>query len=240
MSERTTPPRGANWLLAALGAGEAAGLAPLLEPVSLELRQTIIVPNQPISHVYFVDTGLVSVVSELEHGRMIEVLTVGVEGMVGVPLFLAASTTTCRAFVQLAGSAHRMAAATFMTEMKKGGELRTRVERYTQLSFEQVSHTAACNRGHAVQQRCARWLLMVHDQVHREKRFEITQEFLSQMLGVRRASVAVVAASLQRAGVIEYVRGVMTIVDRRRLEKIACGCYRKFRDAQQQLLGVSP
>jgi len=213
-----------NRILAALPAGELERLGPELELVELEVRQVLIDPNKVIGDVYFLEEGVVSILGVMEDGSAVETATVGHEGMVGLPVFLGAMSMAAQAFAQVPGRAYRMPAAALREEVRRGGALSGLLGRYTQALFTLLSQSSACNRMHAVEQRCARWLLLTHDRVGSDT-FELTHLFLSQMLGVRRATVTEVAGELQRRGLIEYTRGKITIVDRPGLERAACECY---------------
>lgn len=213
-----------NWLLTGLPADEEERLLPALERVSLEIKAMLYEPNEPITHVYFPLNGVSSILSIADNGDAIEVATVGNEGMVGLPVFLGATSTPGQAFSQIPGEALRMTSDDFRRLVPPGSPLHQRLQRYTEAMFNMVAQGAACNRLHTIQQRCARWLLLTHDRVGRDE-YPLTHEFLADMLGVRRASVSEVAGQLQRDGAISYVRGVITIRDRQRLEGISCGCY---------------
>lgn len=160
----------------------------------------------------------------MKNGQITEVTTIGKEGMVGVPVFLETDRTPLAAFAQIAGEAMRMKAQQLRAEIKRDGPVVKRLLRYTQGLMVQIAQSGACNQLHSPRQRCARWLLMTHDRVGRDE-FNLTQEFLCQMLGVRRATVSEIASSLQQAGVIRYSRGRITIVNRRGLEAASCECY---------------
>jgi CRP-like cAMP-binding protein len=213
-----------NRILAALSPVERERLLALMEPVRLELRDVVFEPNRTIEHVFFPEDGVISILGLLEDGSAVETATVGNEGMVGVPVFLGAMQMAGQAFAQVPGSAWRMPAAALREEVRRGSPLAQLLGRYTQALFTLVAQSSACNRKHLVEQRCARWLLMTHDRVGGDT-FELTHLFLSQMLGVRRATVSETAAQLQQAGLIEYTRGRITILDRARLEAAACPCY---------------
>ena len=225
-----------NRLLAALPAEEHARLLPHLESVSTRHKEIIYEANEPISHVYFPNSGVFSLLTVMEDGSVVEVGTVGNEGMLGLPVFLHADSAPNRVFVQVPGESLRMAAEVFKAEIGKGGTLPTLLHRYTQGFFNHLAQSAACNRLHSVDQRCARWLLMMHDRVDAHE-FPITQEVLAQMLGVRRATVTVVARTLQQAGLIQYSRGRIMIVDRPGLEAASCECYRIIKAEFDRLLG---
>jgi CRP-like cAMP-binding protein len=225
-----------NRLIAKLPAEERERLATALDVVSLTVKQPIAEPRQPFSHVYFPLSGLISLVIELQDGDVVEVGTVGNEGMVGVPVLLGADESPTRVFAQIAGESARMKAGAFVEHLKSSPALAQLLQRYAQVMMNQISQTAACNHAHAIEQRMARWLLMTHDRIG-ENEFPLTQEFLAQMLGVRRPSVTVVAGMLQQAGFIRYSRGRMTIVNREALEAASCECYRIVRQETERLLG---
>jgi CRP-like cAMP-binding protein len=189
-----------------------------------------------LPYVLFPLSGIISIVMEMENCAQIEVATVGNEGMVGVPLFLGAETTPGRAFSQVPGQSLRVPADVFKEEVQRRGKLEHMLQRYTQALFVQTAQSTACNRLHTIEQRGARWLLMTHDRVDGDQ-FPLTQEFLAQMLGVRRASVSEVAGEFQRAGLIAYARGNIAILDRQGLEDASCECYRVVRDEYERLLG---
>ena len=227
-----------NALLAALGRAERARIVSLGRVVQLGLKDSLYEVNRPIRYVYFPLSGVLSLVTVLEDGRGVEIATVGNEGMVGLPAFLGARSIPGRAFSQVQGESLRIAAATFRKQVGPNSGLHDLLHRYAQALFNQISWSVACLRQHSIEQRCARWLLMTHDRVA-GARFPLTQDFLALMLGVRRASVSEVASALQKAGLIKYVRGVMTILDRKRLEERSCECYRVVREAYRRLVGRS-
>jgi len=170
----------------------------------------------------------------MQGGGEIEVGTVGNEGMIGLPVFLGSDTTPGLAFSQVPGQAYRMPTATFRQFLQASSRLTTVLRRYTQAIMIQISQGTGCNRAHSNEQRCARWLLQTHDRVGADE-FVLTQEFLAQMLGVRRATVSEVASGLQENGLIEYTRGHIHIVDRARLEATSCGCYQTIRDEYDRM-----
>jgi CRP-like cAMP-binding protein len=226
-----------NRLLAALPEDERQQLENALDIVSLGVKHSIAEPGKPFPHVYFPLSGVVSFVMELKDGDMVEIATVGNEGMVGIPVLLGAQESPTRVFFQVAGDAARMKADAFLQIMESLPALQSLLYRYAQVMMNQVAQTAACNHAHAIEQRMCRWLLMTHDRVGQDD-FPLTQEFLAQMLGVRRPSVTVVAGMLQQAGLIRYSRGRMTIVDRERLEAASCECYGVVRRETERLLGM--
>jgi CRP-like cAMP-binding protein len=219
--------RGTNRLLDALPEAENECLRRLFRPVFLEIRTVLFEPNETIVSVEFPLNCVVSLVSPLEGGAIVEVATVGNEGIVGVPLAIERSLAV-RAICSVAGWALRMDASTFLNEVEREGPLRAVVDDYLLALFGQISQAAACNRLHSNEQRLSRWLLMSHDRVGINE-FAITHEFLASMLGARRATVSLSAGALQAAGLIRYHRGQVTIVDRAGLEGAACECYAVIR-----------
>jgi CRP-like cAMP-binding protein len=224
-----------NQLLNALSIEQYQKLSPKLEPVTLTFKQILYVPEQPIQYVYFVNDGMVSLVNVTEDGATVEAATVGNEGMVGISVLLGVDRTLTQAIVQIAGHALRMPVETFKREVTPDTPLYPLLLRYTQALINQLSQTVACNRLHSVEERCCRWLLMCQDRTGTDQ-FLLTQELLSQMLGVRRASVSVVASILQKAGLIRYSRGRITILNRSGLEAASCECYRVVKTEFQRLL----
>ncbi len=226
-----------NQLLAALPAQEYQRLLPHLEFVPLLLEQVIYEAEETIKYVYFPHQALVSLVSTTEDGSTVEVGIVGNDGMVGLPVFLGGNTTSNRAFVQVAGAGMRMKASRLKTEFAQSRPLQTLLLLYTQALYTQISQGAACNRFHSVEERLARWLLLVQDRLHSDE-FPLTQEFISQMLGTRRAGVTVAAGILSQAGIIRYRRGKITILDQKRLEGACCECYQLVKDECGRLFGT--
>ncbi len=225
MSTRpSSNPKIANRVLAALPGAEYKRLVPRLETVSLVVKQVMYEQNASIEYVYFPINSVVSEVAKMKNGQVTEVTTIGKEGMLGIAVFLGTDRTSLAAFTQVAGQARRMKASELRTELKRGGPLLRILLRYTQGLMVQIAQSGACNQLHSPRQRCARWLLMTHDRVGRGE-FVLTQEFLCQMLGVRRATVSEVASALQEAALIRYSRGRITIVDRHGLEAVCCECY---------------
>jgi CRP-like cAMP-binding protein len=210
-------------------------LAGLLESVDLPVRSVLYEPDEPITHVYVPQSGACSIVKIMESGARVEVRTVGCEGMVGLPVFLGSDSTPTQCFAQVAGTARRLSTAAFHSMSLAGDALHRILQRYAQYLFDQGAQSVACNRLHGVEARCARWLLMTQDRVGAPS-FSLTHEFLSYMLGVRRASVSVAAESLQRVGLIRYSRGKMAVVDRAGLEAASCECYRTDAAGLERLL----
>ena len=236
-SDALTPDRpSANRLLAALPQAEYLRLQPYLEPVPLPYRQSLYDARQPIPYVWFLERGVVSLLRVVQEGTLIEIAVIGHEGMVGLPVFLGTGSALAQALVQIPGAGLRMRATVFQREVLAGTPLHDLLHRYSQAYINQVMQGVACNRLHSIAQRCARWLLQTHDRVDADQ-FLLTQAFLAQMLGVRRASVGMVAGKLQKAGLIRYSRGVITILDRPRLEATVCECYQIIEAEYKRLLG---
>ena len=225
-----------NTLLDALPGRVLSRVLAASEEVQLSLKQSVYEPNVPVRHVYFPISGVVSLVNELANGRFVEIATVGSEGVVGLPVFFGVRTVPGRAFSQIAGTAVRMSAGAFRELAHAEQALQDVLHLYAQALFNQVSWSVACLRQHAVKRRCARWLLMMHDRVDSDT-FPLTQEFLGQMLSVRRAAVSEAASELQALGIIRYTRGVITVDDREKLEAQSCECYGVVRDDYERLLG---
>jgi CRP-like cAMP-binding protein len=222
-----------NRLLAALPSEVKARLEPNLERVSLPFQEVLYKSREPIDQVYFPNNAVISVLTILKDRTPAEVGLVGNEGMVGLPVFLGVETTPLKAIVQIPGEAMRMKTDVFK-DLVNQGDLLHDLLCYTHVLMLQISQSAACNPRHSVEERCCRWLLMIRDRVHSDQ-FPLTQEFLSRMLGVRRASVTVVAGRLQKAGLIRYSRGKITILDRQGLEAVSCECYRLVKDEEDHL-----
>lgn len=213
-----------NRILAALPGSELERITPHLELIALETGMVAYDPERPISHVYFVETGVISIVSLMADGSAIETATIGNEGMIGIALFHGVDTATEQAFVQVPGEGYRMSAAAFREVIAECPTLQRLLHRCSLALFTFAAQCSGCNRVHTMEQRCARWLLMVHDRIVGDE-FHLTQHFLSQMLGVRRATVSETASELQKAGLIRYVRGRVTVIDRAGLERACCECY---------------
>jgi len=225
-----------NRVLDRLPRNELSRIKQALTEVDAAIRDEIYEPNKPFKHVYFPETAIASVVNVLDDGREFEVATVGYEGMVGLSIFLGAKQTPARAFWQVAGTAFRLDAAFVEKEKRRGSALAAILALYTQGFFAQIAQTVTCNRVHSLEQRCARWLLMTHDRVPGDD-FPLKQEFLAQMLGVRRAGVSEVAGRLQRKRLIKYSRGCMSVADRPGLERLSCECYQVVAREYRRLLG---
>ena len=218
------PYQSENLILAAVTPAEFEKLNGLIEPYPLRMRENLQEPGEEPEWVYFPTRGIVSVLTVLENGMMIEFATVGREGTTGVPLVVGLDHSNITLVSQMPGSAMRMRAKDFMSQLQSSPSFANAIRCYSGVMFALLAQSAACNRAHHVDERCARWLLMTHDQAGGNE-FPVTQEFLAQMLGVSRPGVAASAAALQKAGLISYHRGEMTIIDRPALEKTACECY---------------
>ena len=218
----------ANTLLAGLPEEEFEPLRGRLDVVGVQLRDQVYQPREPISEVYFPLTSVFSMVAVADDHIAVEVGTIGHEGMVGLPLFLGAPTSPNAAFCQIAGRAARMGAADLHEFLGHDGALHGMLHRFTQTTMVQLAQNVACNMTHSTEQRAARWLLTTGDRV-RSDQFLLTQEFLGQMLGVRRQTTSETASALQTDGLIHYTRGNVTITDREGLIRRACECYQIVR-----------
>jgi CRP-like cAMP-binding protein len=224
-----------NRLLAALIADDYQRLLPELETCRMQPKDKLYEPDKPIEYVYFPLSGVASLLAIMEDGTLVEVGTVGNEGMIGIPVFLGAEKTNGMAFYQVPGDAVRMKADAFRKEIKHNDHFVRILQRYTQALFTMLAQHTGCNRVHNIYQRCARWLLMTHDRVHDDE-FMLTQEFLGMMLGVRRASVNEVMQTMQDEGFVRYQRGVITVIDRAGLEAAACECYAVIKEEYDRML----
>jgi CRP-like cAMP-binding protein len=227
-----------NRLLQAVPAREAARLQRASEVVALSLREILIRPDERIRYVYFPINAAISLTVIMQDGSAAEVATVGNEGMVGVAVFLGLDSMPVQAMVELEGEAHRIGVTDFRRFAGAGGVFPDVLRRYTYALLTQVEQSSACNRLHPLEARFARWLLMKHDRAGADE-FTLTQEFLAEMLGVRRATVTVAAGALQKDGYIRYRRGRMRIVDRKGLERASCECYEVIKGEYERLLGAT-
>jgi CRP-like cAMP-binding protein len=228
-----------NLLLGMLPEDEYDRLAGLMNTVALTHRLSLLKRDQPIKHVFFPEGGVCSLTTSMKRGSAVEVATVGREGMVGFELLIGSPVSSVDAFVQVPGSvAHRLTAAVFRREIESKGPLFDAVSKYSRALLGQIVQTAACNRLHKVPARAARWLLLTHDRVDSNE-FPLSHEFLSFMLGVDRSTVTLVAGALQKEGLIRYVHGRVTVVDRAGLDAVACECYH-LAAARFAALGLQP
>lgn len=218
-----------NLILAGLPRKEYNRLLPDLEFVSLPPGEKLYKSGDAIEYVYFPSDGLVSLVTHMKDGTTVEVGIIGRDGMVGIPVLLGNDIAFEEAIVQIAGGAMRMRSNVFKEGLKNNhNSLLTHLLLYTRALMKQVERTAACNRIHTVEKRLSRWLLMCHDRMESDE-LPLTQEFISNMLGTRRASVGTAAIGLQTDGLIRYLRGNISILDREGLEEAACECYQAAR-----------
>lgn len=211
-------------ILHSLPPDERAKVLAKLEFVRLKLHQVLYESGETIKSGYFVNEGLLSVLAVQPDGKSVEVGLIGREGFAGLPLLAGYRTSPTRVVVQGDATAYRVGAESLKQLMIQCPEFTQQLHRYAQQLAMQVTQVAACNRLHGVEERLARWILMSQDRIHLHK-LPLTQEFLSQMLGTRRSSVTVSAGILQKAGLISYTRGTVTILSRQRLEDAACECY---------------
>lgn len=225
-----------NRLLAALPPEEYERLRPSLEQVSFDLGEVVYESGERMDYVYFPTTAIISLLYLMEDGSSAEMGLAGHEGVVGIALFMGGDTMPNRAVVQSAGGAVRLKAKTLQAEFALGSKFQQLLLRYTQALITQISQTAVCNRLHSVEQQLSRWLLLSHDRVEADELI-MTQELIADMLGVRREGVTVAAGRLQDDGAISYVRGHIQILDRQKLEAIACECYKVVKDEFDRLLG---
>jgi CRP-like cAMP-binding protein len=225
-----------NHLLAALPADEFARLEPDLEPVSLRLGEVLYESGDKMTHIYFPTTAIISLLYIMENGATAEIGIAGNDGLIGIALFMGGETTSSRAVVQSAGDAVRMKSGALKAAFALGGVFQNVLLRYTQSLMTQISQTAVCNRLHSVEQQLCRWLLINHDQLQTNK-LVMTHDLIANMLGVRREGVSIAAGNLQKQGLIKYVRGTITVLDRKGLEIVACECYRVVKDEYNRLLG---
>jgi CRP-like cAMP-binding protein len=228
----TTDLRPRNHVLAALPHEVLLSLRRHLKRVSLARGRVLCEAEEPLRNVYFVEAGAISLVTVFEDGTSAEMATVGREGVVGIGTFLGGEHALGRYVVALPGFAFTIEASRFQSLVRENSGLRAACELYARALLANLLQNVACNASHRVEQRCARWLLMCEDQAE-DNSFELTQEYLADMLGVRRSTVTVIALALQNADLIRYRRGAITILDRRGLEAVACECYRIVRNGYE-------
>lgn len=214
-----------NRLLAAIPKTEFKALSAKMDYVPLAFGEPIYEPGEEIKRIYFPETGIISLLSAVDKDSTLEVGIVGSEGLAGVAVFLGVATSPNRAIVQGSGTALTMPPRAFLAACKSSDKLSHAVRRYIHSLLTQISQSAVCNRYHLIDDRLARWLLMTHDRMRTDE-FQITQDFLSNMLGVRREAVSKAAGHLQRKGTIAYRRGNLSVLNRPALEAAACPCYK--------------
>lgn len=226
-----------NHLIEALPEDEYNRIQPNLEPVTLSLGEVIYESGEQLEYIYFPTSAIISLLYIMENGSTAEIGMSGNDGLVGIALYMGGSTTPSRAVVQSAGNAFRMPSKALNEEFTRGGIFQKILLRYTQSLMTQISQTAVCNRLHTVEQQLCRWLLINHDLL-RSNKLIMTHDLIANMLGVRREGVSIAAGHLQEKGLIKYVRGTITMLDRDALEQAACECYRVVRDEYDRLLGT--
>ena len=214
----------ANRFLGALPPSTLDRIRLALEPVALERGQTIGRVNHRIEHLYLINRGLVSLVKSMRDGRTVEIGAVGIEGVTDPNVLCGIDRTVLEAVVQVPGSALRIRVDPLRQIMRHDAALQSLMQHYVRFTFAQLAQTAACNRLHLLEERCCRWLLIAHDSAGSDT-FPLTHEFLAMMLGVQRAGVSTAANFLRKAGLISYTHGVVTVTDRRGLERMACECH---------------
>ncbi len=229
---------GHNRLLAALPAVDRARWEAHLEPVELPLGKALHAPGSTMSHVYFPTTAIVSLLYVMIDGSSAEIAVVGCEGMVGIALFMGGESTPSHAIVQSAGQGLRVPAAFLKTEFSREGVVMSLLLRYTQALLTQMAQTAVCNRHHSLDQQLCRWLLLSLDRLQGQE-LVMTQDLIANMLGVRREGVTEAAMKLQRAGLIRYARGHISVLDRPGLEQRTCECYAVVKHEYDRLLPLS-
>jgi len=224
-----------NQILSLLPAKELGALLERCEMVTVESKEVIFRRNEEIRHIYFPEDCVISLITELEDGDSVEAMTIGADGFAGIAVFHRVSSSRLKAIGQITGEARRIGTDDFRRLVRDCENLDRLLHRYSQFVFETVSQSAACNTLHVIEQRCARWLLMSQDRVGRNQ-FDLTQEFLAAMLGVRRPGVTVAMGVLQKAGLITHGRGNITVIDRPGLERASCECYQTIRSRQAELI----
>jgi CRP-like cAMP-binding protein len=226
-----------NHLLASLPPAALASVMQKLTPVSMDHREGIFSAGGRITSAWFPQSGMISLVALLDDGMQAEVGIIGREGMLGTALLSGVDTSYSESIVQLSGSALKMSAGDLCAEIEANAPFRAVLLRYYEALSAQVMQTAACNGRHGLEQRLARWLLMAHDRAGGAE-LPLTQDFIAMMLGVHRPSITVTAGILQRAGLIRYANGLVTVLDRGALEAASCECYAAVKNRYTSLLGA--
>jgi CRP-like cAMP-binding protein len=229
----------ANRLLGLLPPKDYARLRPHLHRMPLGYRQSLYRARKSIEFVYFIEAGVGSLVNTMAYGQASEVGTIGNEGVVGLPIVFGDDRAPTSVYIQVPGVGLRMKAALFKKELARSASMRIVMLHYAHAFFNQVAQSAACNQFHSIEQRCCRWMLMTHDRMQSDE-FLLTHEFLAMMLGVQRTGVTAAAGALQRAGLIHYRRGNVTIIDRHGLIRRSCECYGVSKKEFDRLLGGRP
>lgn len=231
----TRPLKERNHLFHSIPPVEWEKLLPHIEAIDLPLGKVLYEPGLKMSHVYFPSTSIVSLLYALENGSTAEIAVVGNEGVVGIAIFMGGESTSSRAVVQSAGKGYRIKSTIILEEFNRSGPLMHLLLRYTQALITQMSQTAVCNRHHTLDQQLCRWLLLSLDRLTSDE-LVMTQELIANMLGVRREGVTEAALKVQKAGLIKYARGHITILDRLGLEKRTCECYQVVKSEYDRLL----
>lgn len=225
-----------NKFLNALPEESREALVEHLEPINLQARDIAYEPSRPVDFAYFPESSVISIVASMEDNNLLELATVGIEGMVGLPILFENSSRLTRAFCQIPGSAHRVPTKIIRELLHHDSELKRLMLKYAQILFDIVSRNSACSHLHTIEKRCARWMLLLADRLGNESdTFPLTQEFLAEMLGVQRTGVNMAAGNLQKAELITYVRGKVTILNREGLESVSCECYNVIKSTAMSL-----
>jgi CRP-like cAMP-binding protein len=224
-----------NYLFHSIPNNDWEKLLPHIEAVDLPLGKVLYEPGTKMSHLYFPSTAIISLLYALENGSSAEIAVVGNEGAVGISIFMGGESTTSRAVVQSAGRGYRIKSSLILAEFNHSGPIMHLLLRYTQALITQMSQTAVCNRHHSLDQQFCRWLLLSLDRLSSNE-LVMTQELIANMLGVRREGVTEAALKVQKAGLIKYARGHITILDRAGLEHRTCECYQVVKTEYERLL----
>lgn len=235
----TAPRVEGNWLLAGLSDDTYRRVAARCETVPARLHDVLYVADAPIDYVYFPQSGCLSFITVMANKLAVEVGTIGWEGMAGLPLLNGVTAASTKCIVQVDGTIKRIARDAFLTELNESEELSNLLHVYAQVWTNQMGRSGSCNAVHSIELRCARWLLQTHDRVASDV-LQLTHEFLAIMLGVRRPSVTLAAASLRKAGLINYTRGKITVLDRAGLEAASCECYAAIHASYARQLPTPP
>jgi hypothetical protein len=224
-----------NKILRLLPPAELAALVERSELIAVKSKEILFQPEQKVEYAHFPEDCVISLVTVMKDGDQVEAMTIGNDGFSGIPVFHEVETSKHKGCGQITGTALRIAAKDFQNLARELPSLRRLLHRYSEFVFETVAQSAACNRLHVIEQRCARWLLMSQDRVGRDS-FDLTQEFLAEMLGVRRPGVTVAMGILEKGGLIAHGRGNITVVNRPGLEEASCECYGTIRARQAKLI----
>jgi len=228
-----------NLILRSLSEGVRTAVMAAAEPVHFNLRERACEPNSDCKYVDFIESGVMSLLTVMDDGTLVELATIGREGMLGVSVALGVSSIAELVICQVEASAWRVPVAVFQRLLSEHQELVAICGHFGMALFENVSINTGCNRLHPVEKRCARWMLLTHDRCDSDS-FTLTQEFLATMLGVSRTSVNFAAGLLLKARVISYTRGKVTVLDRDKLEVISCACYKGMNECYKKIMGFEP